>query len=193
MRSLIRKQLFRTTIYSITAKGLRISTQSVFGYSTITIPYNKLDETNMRIGKAYNMELFHTSLVVLILGVFRLYYSKSFLDIWFISMLGIFACLGIVLFFPKRTVKEQKLFTYFPKYTDEKLNTFFNNLFEVRDYFLHYREIDLRNDTNMEKQFAELVSSFASGLINRQEFQQRRCLLRNASVTDFSRFGLFYN
>lgn len=195
MRSLIYKRLFRTTKYSITGKGLLISKQSIFGYSSITIPYEKLDE-EITLGKTYNKDLLNTSFVVLVFGIFRLFYSKTFADVWFLLLLTIFAaCIGIVIFFPSKTIKEPalKMFNYFPKYMDNKLELFLQNLFETRDNFLHYREIDLRDGTDFEKQFSELVSLFNAGLINRQEFLQRKWLLKLTPLRDYSQFGVFYN
>lgn len=73
-----------------------------------------------------------------------------------------------------------------------QLEKFLKTLFERRDDFVHFKIKDMKNGTDFEKQYANLVSLFASNTINEKEFLARRQIMK-LSFSNPGKSGLFYN
>lgn len=58
---------------------------------------------------------------------------------------------------------------------------------------MYYREIDSNDGSDLEKRFSELVSLYGSGMIEKQEFLNRRWILKSNMIPEFDKFNISLN
>jgi hypothetical protein len=187
MFSFTQQSLFVTRKFSITGKGLVVSTQWFFGFSLKEISFERMGEETV-LGKTFNKDLIHTAIVLAVLMIARYAIINSFADVWMILLsAGLIITPVYTLLFPKVVFKEPELeiLKLLPAGANSsEITLFLKTLFEVRDEYLHFLALDSKNKTVLLKSFTELVTLGGAGVISKEEFELRKKLLKSKAFPD---------